>query len=374
MKKYMRNIFIVMLVLFAAMGMKVQAADDDAITLIFPKDIHEVERITSLKFSMEVQNISDTAKISMKFVERDKTIQKTTYDAKKKVLTVYIAGETELIGEDHQLKIGNLKVKMDGNHSENITVKLDQSSMQFVNGANELMESSYWGPDAIKLSGKGVIETDENPPEEGDDSEDATLAKMREALQKLIEKCEALAGSEDKYTEASWNEFEEALKLSREVCGNEKATLEEIQVAMSSLAEAFNGLESVSDDLETARESLKHKLEELNALLSSDYTEESWNQLYELMVEAQKMLDEDASKEEIDAMLDKLRKAQRGLVKVEIQESTDKDTSGTTSDKKSDRVKSGDESHLVFWIILAVLALTSAGTVICIRKMKKQQY
>ncbi len=82
------------------------------------------------------------------------------------------------------------------------------------------------------------------------------------------------------------------------------------------------------------------------------------------------MIDNGATKEELEDMLTKLKAAQNGLVKEE--ESTTPTQTQTGASDKGTASKTGDESNIVLWIILAVAALAGAGIVLFLTKKKEK--
>ena len=135
---------------------------------------------------------------------------------------------------------------------------------------------------------------------------------------------------------------------------------------------AFKALVIISDSAEEAKASLENLLNELNKLLSSEYTAESWNNLYSLMQQAQLMIDNGATKEELEDMLTKLKAAQNGLVKEEESTTPTQTQTQTGASDKGTASKTGDESNTVLWIILAVAALAGAGIVLFLTKKKEK--
>lgn len=357
MKKYRIHILVVMLIVAAAFCTLVQAGDkaqtgNNDITLNFP-DSPEVQEITSLKFCVEVRNVSDSAKVSVIFKDTlpENAIKKTTYQDSQ--LNVYIAGAGKLISDGNSLEVGTIQVENDVEGAGNVRISLIPDSVELINS----LEDEIQFPDGeVELSGR-IVEEPETPD-----------AVNKEILDSLIKEYSGLTW--DEYTQESWQSFEKARKEAEDLLANENADQQSVDELAEKLRAAYEGLVRISNSPEDARGSLENILNELNQLRSSEYTVESWNALYSLMQQAQILLDNGATQEEMDDLLAKLRAARNGLVKE--QEMTETETQKTeinSSDKKAVS-KTGDESHVTFWVILGVIALGAIAILAFTNKRK----
>ena len=140
MKRFITWLSLAVMVFAAAFCTPVLAAEtgsprDHAITLQFSNNAN-VGQITSLQFQMQVENVSETAVVSVEFAEslgeEQQVIARSTYH--DGVLTVYIAGARTLLQNDEQLlPVGNV-VTDDPSNASAMTLRLMPASLEFLNG------------------------------------------------------------------------------------------------------------------------------------------------------------------------------------------------------------------------------------------------
>ncbi len=357
MKKYKIHILVVMLIVVAALGTLLVQANDKSETgnndiILTILETTGVSDINSLVFSVDVKNVSDQAQVSVDFNKElpEKAIKKYTYKDKK--LNIYISGISGLFINGTDLNIGTVRVDNDKEGAKNIKVALIPESVEFING---FMQPISFQDDEVELLGK-IAEEPETPADVN-----------KEALDALLKDYSELVKTE--YTEESWNAFEGVRKEAELVLADKNADQQKVDEMTERLKLAFKALVRISDSAEEAKASLEKLLNELNKILSSEYTAESWNNLYHLMQQAQLMLDNGATKEELEDMLTKLKTAQNALVKEE--ESTTPKPTQTGASDNGTASKTGDESNIVLWVIVAVAALAGAGIVLFLTKKKE---
>ena len=184
------------------------------------------------------------------------------------------------------------------------------------------------------------------------------------------------------YTQESWNNLSNLMGEAGELLESGTATTAQIQEMTQKLEKAKENLQPnvpSSDNTEQAKKELETFLKELDQLTSSDYTTDSWNQLYTLIEDAREMLKKGASKSEYDAMTAKLREASGKLVKAEEKdEETDKEeTKPNTSEKPVkpqsgvQNVLTGDNAPIVALMFAGIASIVILG-VICSKKMRKK--
>ncbi|HZG79758.1 MAG TPA: S-layer homology domain-containing protein, partial [Brevibacillus sp.] len=137
------------------------------------------------------------------------------------------------------------------------------------------------------------------------------------ALQAKVDqiKDENLTG--DDYTSESWEVLEKALEKAVSVLDDPFATQQEVDATLSTLKDAYNGLEKVSSEVDKSK--LQAKVDEIEAekLIADDYTNESWSELEKALERATSVLaDPEATQKEVDAALSALKDAYNGLEKV----------------------------------------------------------
>lgn len=310
----------------AAFSMPVYAKGKD-LSFVLPDKIVAGQGFTSLKFSAEVKNVSENAKVSVDFENSipEKTVKKTTY--KDGILTVYLAGGEELF-PDNTLEIGEITVKNDENNGKNLYVELLPETIEIVNSGYTVVEDIDEVRDKITLTGSGTEAPEEEKPDKedpdeenlggGDSEGEDTQKPEMEELKMLLEELKGL--DPQNYTQESWNALSALMEQALGLLESETASQEEITNMVNQLKAAKEGLQPgtpSSEDKEQAKQNLQAFLDELNQLPSSEYTSESWNELYTLMKEANSLLENGASKAEYDAMTAKLIEAKSKLVKAE---------------------------------------------------------
>lgn len=295
----------------AAFSMPVYAKGKD-LSFVLPDKIVAGQGFTSLKFSAEVKNVSENAKVSVDFENSipEKTVKKTTY--KDGILTVYLAGGEELF-PDNTLEIGEITVKNDENNGKNLYVELLPETIEIVNSGYTVVEDIDEVRDKITLTGSGTEAPEEEKPDP-EPPQELDTTKLNALL-------EELKGMDPQiYTQESWNTVAALIEQAEELLKSGTASQEQIDDMLNQLKAAKDALQLYtpqSSDEEQAKQYLQAFLDELNQLPSSEYTPESWNELYTLMKEANSLLKNGALKSEYDAMTAKLIEAKSKLVKAE---------------------------------------------------------
>ncbi|MDZ4956959.1 hypothetical protein GNF51_14355, partial [Clostridium perfringens] len=139
----------------------------------------------------------------------------------------------------------------------------------------------------------------------------------KEELNKLITDAEALK-SED-YTKESRNNFSEALSSAKDVVSNKKATQIEVDEAAKTLDKAMKDLKLKDNTVVNIDKSdLKEIIKKAEKLRASDYTEASWKVFSEALAYAKNVLiKEDATQEDVDKAIKKLKEAMGKMEKIE---------------------------------------------------------
>ena len=269
MRKRIKTLVCALAVSLAAFSIPVYAEKGKDISFVLP--LEAGQGFTSLKFSAQVNNVSKDAKVSVDFSKNipRKTITKTTY--KNGVLTVYLAGEDELFAES-SLDIGELTVKNDENKGKDVFVELLPETVELVNSGYMIVEDIESVRDEIKLTGSATEQ-----PEEPDEK-----PEQPEQPEEPDEKPEQPEEPDEKPEQP-----EEP---------DEKPEQPEEPEDKPELAE------------------LRNLLDELSRMDPKNYTQESWNNLSNLMGEAGELLESGtATTAQIQEMIQKLEKAKENL-------------------------------------------------------------
>ena len=269
MRKRIKTLVCALAVSLAAFSIPVYAEKGKDISFVLP--LEAGQGFTSLKFSAQVNNVSKDAKVSVDFSKNipRKTITKTTY--KNGVLTVYLAGGDELFAES-SLDIGELTVKNDENKGKDVFVELLPETVELVNSGYMIVEDIESVRDEIKLTGSATEQ-----PEEPDEK-----PEQPEQPEEPDEKPEQPEEPDEKPEQP-----EEP---------DEKPEQPEEPEDKPELAE------------------LRNLLDELSRMDPKNYTQESWNNLSNLMGEAGELLESGtATTAQIQEMTQKLEKAKENL-------------------------------------------------------------
>ena len=373
----------------AAFSVPVYAKGKD-LSFVLPDKIVAGQGFTSLKFSAEVKNVSENAKVSVDFGNSipEKTVKKTTY--KDGILTVYLAGGEELF-PDNTLEIGEITVKNDENNGKNLYVELMPETVEIVNSGYTVVEDIDAEREEIKLTGSGTEAPEAEKPDPGDPDPETPQELDTTKLNALLEE---LKGMDPQiYTQESWNTVAALIEQAEELLKSGTASQEQIDDMLNRLKAAKENLQPgtlPSPDPGQAKQNLQTLMDELNNLLSSEYTAESWNELYTLMKEANSLLENGASKAEYDAMTAKLIEAKSKLVKAEPDPSptpNPKPTPGggaisgeeVNSQKPQNPIKdtiqgvlTGDNTPVVALALVGILSLAVILGILFSKKMKKK--
>lgn len=371
----------------AAFSMPVYAKGKD-LSFVLPDKIVAGQGFTSLKFSAEVKNVSENAKVSVDFGNSipEKTVKKTTY--KDGILTVYLAGGEELF-PDNTLEIGEITVKNDENNGKNLYVELMPETVEIVNSGYTVVKDIDAEREEIKLTGSGAVAPEEEkpdpePPQELDTTQLNALLEELKGMDPQI------------YTQESWNTVAALIEQAEELLKSGTASQEQIDNMFNQLKAAKENLQPgtlPSPDPEQAKQNLQTLMDELNNLLSSEYTAESWNELYALIKEANSLLEKGASKAEYDAMTAKLIEAKSKLVKAEADPAPTPDPKPTPGggsisgeevnsqkpQKPQNSIKdtiqgvlTGDNTPIVALALVGILSLAVILGILFSKKMKKK--
>ncbi|WP_295139259.1 beta-N-acetylglucosaminidase domain-containing protein [uncultured Catenibacterium sp.] len=133
---------------------------------------------------------------------------------------------------------------------------------------------------------------------------------------------DSLHVEEDKYTATSYKAYKTARDAALNAYNTQMGEKDALEEAKANLKTAYEGLTALGD-----LKALEAEIKALDKLSKDDYTEESYQALMAVKAEAELLLEkEDASVEEVDAMLEKLATAKAALVtKVSISKKTLRD-------------------------------------------------
>lgn len=204
--------------------------------------------------------------------------------------------------------------------------KGDKKSLQvLVDSAKALVEKEYTSDSWANLQKEIIVAeaviADENAMQ---DEVDKALNSLKEAIDSLVKnnvdksqlesfinKVEGLNKAE--YIESTWNKFEKALEVAKNVLADENATQENVYTAYNNLVRAYMELRLIPD--KSKLEDLINKIEKMDL---SKYTKESVKTLNKELNKANKVLkDKNATQQEIDSVTKSLSLA---VDKLEVKE------------------------------------------------------
>ncbi len=319
MRKRIKTLVCALAVSLAAFSIPVYAEKGKDISFVLP--LEAGQGFTSLKFSAQVNNVSKDAKVSVDFSKNipRKTITKTTY--KNGVLTVYLAGEDELFAES-SLDIGELTVKNDENKGKDVFVELLPETVELVNSGYMIVEDIESVRDEIKLTGSATEqpeEPDEKPeqpeqPEEPDEKPEQPEEpdEKPEQPEEPDEKPEQPEEPDEKPEQPEEPDEKPEQPEEPDEKPEQPEEPDEKPEQPEEPDEKPEQPEEPEDKPELAE--LRNLLDELSRMDPKNYTQESWNNLSNLMGEAGELLESGtATTAQIQEMTQKLEKAKENL-------------------------------------------------------------
>ena len=209
-------------------------------------------------------------------------------------------------------------------------VELDYSKLEaLIDEANALVEDEYteesWKAMSEVLAGAEALIGNADSQKEIDDM----VAALQAAIDALVKKTpvveldysklealidEANALVEDEYTEESWKAMSEVLAGAEALIGN-AGSQKEIDDMVATLQAAIDALVKKTPVVELDYSKLEALIDEANALVEDEYTEESWKAMSEVLAGAEALIGNADSQKEIDDMVATLQAAIDALVK-----------------------------------------------------------
>ena len=121
---------------------------------------------------------------------------------------------------------------------------------------------------------------------------------------------DSLHVDEDKYTATSYKAYSTARTKALEVYNTQMGEKDALERAQAELKASYDAL-VVRGDLKA----LEQEIKDIEKLSKDDYTEESYNALEKVLVEAKKLVtNKDATEDAVNTMIESLRQAKAGLV------------------------------------------------------------
>ena len=121
---------------------------------------------------------------------------------------------------------------------------------------------------------------------------------------------DSLHVDEDKYTATSFKAYKNAKDAALNIYNTQMGEKDALEAAKADLKASYDALV-----LRVDVTALEKEIEDIEKLSKDDYTEESYNALEKVLVEAKKLAaNKDATEDEVNAMIESLRQAKAGLV------------------------------------------------------------
>ena len=173
---------------------------------------------------------------------------------------------------------------------------------------------------SVEVTNTLGVETNTATVRSGDAVVKVTADKSK--LEKAVSHTkQAVAGlNESDYTAESWKALQDALTLADGVLAEEFAAQEQVDAAVSTLANAFDGLEKPAPAVDKSKLEMgvSHTKQAVAGLNEADYTAESWKALQDALTVADAVLaDENATQEQVDQVASALMAAYQGLQKAD---------------------------------------------------------
>ena len=174
------------------------------------------------------------------------------------------------------------------------------------------------------------------------------------ALKAFIDKVTGL--DSNKYTQATWAPFNDALTAANDVYNDLNAMQEEVNEAYTNLVTAFLNLRLIPD-----KSLLEELINQANELNSANYTKASFDGLTKALNEAKVVFDNpNATQKEVDNAKATLEKAIAELQTVTID--------STVNNGDTTSVKTGDDASLI--VLMSLAGLSALGLVYSKKKRK----
>lgn len=289
-----------------------------------------VSKLESLELAIRLYSLSTVDnKVSVEYIEKTVlTPEEDTNNGYFDLGTYLIASEAHTDGEFE------IKAMLDGIEAEvngNLRVTMELGEFTFGEN-NKLYIISKDGLTRNEISanvvdGKLVFETTEL----GNFMivELATV-EQRNELSSLIEDAKSI--ETDRYTSATVKVLNEALENADRVLLNEESRAKEVLASIEEVKAAIEGLEEKTVIAPVVNKTeLTELIEKLSTVDTTLYTKDSVNVFIGALEEAKVVLsNEDATQEEVNNAIDKLRKAVDGLVEKE-EDGTENENGGSGS-------------------------------------------
>ncbi|MFV0396104.1 MAG: glycoside hydrolase domain-containing protein [Coprobacillaceae bacterium] len=219
-----------------------------------------------------------------------------------------------------------------------------------------LSEKDYtpksWKGLTTPLSDAEAVSKNNNVSQEDVNNAITTLQTAKDALVERADKIaldalitEVKALSEEDYTPKSWKVLATPLCDSEAVSKNNNASQEEVNEAATVLQAAKDALVEKTVGLEVEKTKLEEAIKKAKALDKTLYTETSWKQLSDTLVNAETIYnDVDASQEQVDQIVKALNEAIESLQKIEV------NIKGTTT-------STGDTTNTIGYFVLCAISV-----------------
>ena len=165
------------------------------------------------------------------------------------------------------------------------------------------------------------------------------------------------------YTKNSVDALKEAIEAEKTVLAGNTITVDDVKNGINSINTAKTNLK-----LQANKEELIKELQEIASLEKDKYTEESFKKIEDLLDDANEIKnDTNATQDEVDEMVEKLKGARTNLKEKGTQQ---EETKETKENKEVEAPKTLDDIVKIF-IILGGCVVALAAIVVIMKKMKK---
>lgn len=237
--------------------------------------------------------------------------------------------ETEVLEE--------LLVKANSINKNDYTEDTFESLQELIDEAEVVLAKSEVTQEEIDRATAALLEAMEN------------LKKLIPALdigelESLLEKATEI--KKDDYTKESFDSLQQSIIEAEKVLANPEVTQDEVNAAVILLQEAMKSLKESNLVLDTAE--LENILAKAKGINEDEYTQESFHELKEAIVEAENLLErKDLSQEDIHKAVENLQNALESLKKIESPPVEDSKKPVTTKDEdKIDKQQKNEGKYL----------------------------
>lgn len=307
------------------------------------------------------ENGGDSNKtINLGYIEKNYAYKITGYSGSKRIGNWYLYDKTEL-----QTRLSTLKEYQ--NNKEYYTSTSFSNLDELIENIETAISSEITLNEDTTTPGKFYIQVDYTFGEADDivDALEVNTALLSNLITEEEGKYEDYANN---YTKDSIDSLKEVIEAQKTVLEGTTITIDDIKNGIDSINTAKNNLKNQADKTE-----LLKQLEEINALEKDKYTDESFKNVEDLLDEANELKNNtNATQENVDEMVTKLKAARASLKEKTIEEAKEETLEEVKEEKKEAEAPKTLDDIVKIFAILGGCVVVLVAIAIIMKKMKKK--